>query len=124
MDWDQLREAGILIGVGMAVVFAALLILMVAIMIVNRLAPERARKADGSTVLEGIAAEESERQRVAVVAVALARAMEHGAQGVPQQRAAVPAGAAGEPSRWAMAGREQVMRSRGKAGRQWGRRSD
>ena len=124
MDWEQLRSAGILIGVGMAVVFAALLILMVAIMIVNRLAPERPGKAEGSTVLEGIADEESERRRVAALAAALARAMEHGARGAPQQRAAGPASSAGGPSRWAMAGREQAMRSRGKAGRQWGRRSD
>jgi Na+-transporting methylmalonyl-CoA/oxaloacetate decarboxylase gamma subunit len=124
MDWEQLGEAGTLIGVGMAVVFAALLILMVAIMIVNRLAPERARKAQGSTVLEGIAAEESEREKVAVVAVALSRAMERETECAPQQGAISPAGSAGEPSRWAQAGREQVMRSRGKAGRQWGRRSD
>ncbi len=124
MDWDRLGEAGTLIGVGMAVVFAALLILMVAIMIVNRLAPERARKAEGSTLLEGIAAEESEREKVAVMAVALARAMEKETECAPQRRAMSPVGGAGEPSRWATAGREQVMRSRGKAGRQWGRRSD
>ncbi len=106
----------------MAVVFVALLLLMVSIMVVNRLAPERARKAEGPTVLEGIAAEESERQAVAVMAVALARAMQQ--NDVAAQPAAGAAEWAGAPSRWAMAGREQVMRSRGKAGRQWGRRSD
>lgn len=124
MDWDRLGEAGILIGVGMAVVFAALLSLMVAIMIVNRLAPERARKAEGPTVLGAIEIEEAERERVAVVAVALARAMEKETGGAPQVTAVGGAGVAGEPTRWAMAGREQLMRSRGKAGRQWGKRSD
>lgn len=105
-------------------VFVALIILMLAIMVINRLAPDRARKAEGSTMLEGIAAEESERQRVAVMAVALARAMQRETEVAAQPRAVSPAGQAGEPSRWATAGREQVMRSRGKAGRQWGRRSD
>lgn len=124
MDWDKLGEAGTLIGVGMAVVFAALLILMVAIMVVNRLAPERARKAEGPTVLGAIEIEEAERERAAAIAVALARAMEPGTQGAAQQAAAGPAVPAGEPGRWAMAGREQLMRSRGKAGRQWGKRSD
>lgn len=124
MDWDQLRSAGTLIGVGMAVVFVALLTLMVAIMIVNRLAPERARKAEGPTVLEGIADEESERLRVAVMAVALAAAMQKETEAAARPAVIGPVGWAGQPSRWAMAGREQVMRDRGKAGRQWGRRSD
>ncbi len=122
MDWGQLREGGALIGVGMAMVFAALLVLMVAIMVVNRLAPERARKAEGPTVLEGLAAEESEKRRVAAMAVALARAMEAASRGRARAAAGVPEWADG-PSPWVRAGREEVMRSRGKAGRQWGRRS-
>lgn len=124
MDWEQLGEAGTLIGVGMAVVFFALVTLMVAVMIVNRLAPERARKAEGPTVLGAIEIEESERERVAAVAVAVARAMEGETEGAAQRAAMGPVGTAGEPSRWALAGRDQLMRSRGKAGRQWGRRSD
>ncbi len=118
-----MRDAGILIGVGMAVVFVALLVLMVAIMIVNRLAPERARKAEGLTVLEAVAAEESERQRAAVIAVALAADMERAPSGTARPGAAAPAGWAGGPSPWLAAGRDQVMQSRGKAGRGWGRRS-
>jgi Na+-transporting methylmalonyl-CoA/oxaloacetate decarboxylase gamma subunit len=124
MDWEQLGEAALLVGVGMAVVFAALVILMVAIMILNRLFPDKGKKAEGPGLLEGIESEKSERERVAVLAVALARAMEKEMAGNPEQRTMNAVGWSGEPSRWAVSGREQAMRSRGKAGRQWGRRSD
>jgi Na+-transporting methylmalonyl-CoA/oxaloacetate decarboxylase gamma subunit len=121
---EKLIEAVILIGVGMAVVFAALAILMVAIMIINRLAPDRAQKAEGPVLLEAVQPEDSEKGRIAAVAVALAKAMERDQEVIPEQRVMSATGWAGEPSRWAASGREQAMRSRGKAGRQWGRRSD
>jgi Na+-transporting methylmalonyl-CoA/oxaloacetate decarboxylase gamma subunit len=124
MDWEQLGEAALLVGVGMAVVFAALVILMVAIMILNRLFPDRGKKTEGSALLEAVGTGESERERVAVMAVALAKAMEKEGEVIPEQRTMNAVGWAGEPSRWAVSGREQAMRSRGKAGRQWGRRSD
>jgi Na+-transporting methylmalonyl-CoA/oxaloacetate decarboxylase gamma subunit len=124
MDWEQLGEAALLIGVGMAVVFAALLILMVAIMILNKLFPDRGKKTEGSALLESVGTGESERERVAVLAVALAKAMEKEGEVIPEQRTMNGVGWVGEPSRWAVSGREQAMRSRGKAGRQWGRRSD
>jgi Na+-transporting methylmalonyl-CoA/oxaloacetate decarboxylase gamma subunit len=112
----------------MALVFAALVILMVAIMIINRLAPDKAKKAEGPALLEGIETEKSERARVAVLAVALAKAMDKAMdkerEVIPEQGMMKATGWSGEPSRWVVSGREQAMRSRGKAGRQWGRRSD
>jgi Na+-transporting methylmalonyl-CoA/oxaloacetate decarboxylase gamma subunit len=121
---EDLAEAALLILIGMAVVFAALVILMVAIMIINRLAPDRAKKAEGPVLLEAIQSEDSEKGRIAAMAVALAKAMERDQEVISEQRMMGVVGLAGEPSRWAASGREQAMRSRGKAGRQWGRRSD
>ncbi len=109
--WHDVAEASILIVIGMAVVFAALTILMVAIMILNRLAPEKAQKAVAPVELSG--AEASEKEKVAVMAVALALAKEQTSVGETGEVAARPA----EASRWAIAGRERVMRSREKAGR-------
>ena len=127
MDADRieaLKEGALLIVVGMAVVFAALFILMVAIMIMNRLFPDKGKKTEGPALAEAIMAEQSERERVAVLAAALAKAMERETEVIPEQGTASALGPSGEPSRWAASGREQAMRSRGKAGRQWGRRSD
>jgi len=70
--WDDVAEASILVVVGMAVVFAALATLMVAIMTLNRLAPEKAKKA--AAPVEPSGAEASEKEKVAVIAVALALA--------------------------------------------------
>lgn len=124
MDWEKLGKAAELIGVGMAVVFAALVILMVAIMIMNRLFPDKGKRTESAALVEAMVSEESERERVAVLAVALAKAMEKEREVIPEQRTMNAVGWSGEPSRWAASGREQAMRSRGKAGRQWGRRSD
>ena len=114
--------------VGMAVVFAALVILMVAIMILNRLFPDKGKKTEGPALVDGILSEESDREKVAVLAVALVKAMdmerEREREVIPEQRTVNAVGGSGEPSRWAASGREQAMRSRRKAGRQWGRRSD
>ena len=127
MDADRieaLKEGALLIVVGMTVVFAALFILMVAIMIMNRLFPDKGKKTEGPALAEAIMSEQSDRERVAVLAVALAKAMERETEVIPEQRTTSALGPSGEPSRWAASGREQAMRSRGKAGRQWGRRSD
>ncbi len=121
---ERLVEAAMLIGVGMGVVFSALVILMVSIMIINRLAPEKGKKAGGPVLLEAIEAEHSERGRIAALAVAVAKAMQRERESIPEQRTIGTVGWTGEPSRWAVSGREQAMLSRGKAGRQWGRRSN
>ena len=108
------------------VVFAALFILMVAIMILNRLFPDKGKKTEGPALVDGILSEESDREKVAVLAVALVKAMDMDKERevIPEQRTVNAVGGSGEPSRWAASGREQAMRSRRKAGRQWGRRSD
>jgi Na+-transporting methylmalonyl-CoA/oxaloacetate decarboxylase gamma subunit len=121
---EKLAEAAILVVVGMAVVFAALVILMVAIMILNRLFPDRDKRTEGLVLAEAIVSEESEREIVAALAVAVAKAMEKEREVISEQRPMNAVGWSGEPSRWAVSGREQAMRSRRKAGRQWGRRSD
>jgi sodium pump decarboxylase gamma subunit len=121
---EKLAEAAILVVVGMAVVFAALVILMVAIMILNRLFPDRDKRTEGPVLAEAIVSEESEREIVAALALAVAKAMEKERGVIPEQRTMNAVGWSGEPSRWAVSGREQAMRSRRKAGRQWGRRSD
>jgi len=121
---ERLGEASTLIGVGMAVVFAALVILMTAIMIINRLAPDKGKKAGGPVLPEAIESEDSRRGRIAALAVAVAKAMQREKEIVPEQRTMGTVGWTGGPSsRWAVSGREQAMLSRGKAGRQWGRRS-
>jgi Na+-transporting methylmalonyl-CoA/oxaloacetate decarboxylase gamma subunit len=119
-----LGEGALLVVVGMAVVFAALIILMVAIMILNRLFPDKGKKTEGPALVDGILSEESDREKVAVLAVALVKAMDMDREVIPEQRTVNAVGGSGEPSRWAASGREQAMRSRRKAGRQWGRRSD
>jgi hypothetical protein len=93
-------------------------------MIMNRLFPDKGKKTEGPASAEAIVSEQSERERVAVLAVALVKAMEKEVEVIPEQRTMNAVGPSGEPSRWAASGREQVMRSRGRAGRQWGRRSD
>ena len=108
----------------MAVVFAALVTLTVAIMTINWLALAKAKKVEDPALLEGIETEKSERARVAVLAVALAKAMDKEREVIPEQGMMKATACLGEPSRWVVSGREQAMRSRGKAGRQWGRRSD
>ena len=124
-EWrEAMGEGALLIVVGMVVVFVALLILVISIMIMNRLFPDKGKKSEGPASVEAVAAESSEKEKVAVLAVALVKAMEKDGGGIPQQSAANPVGWSGESSRWAASGREQAMRSRGKAGRQWGRLSD
>jgi Na+-transporting methylmalonyl-CoA/oxaloacetate decarboxylase gamma subunit len=120
---ERLGEASTLIGVGMAVVFLGLVMLMASIMIINRLVPDRVRKAGGQELLEAIETDKSDGERAAVLAVALARAIEGQGVAVRELRTVNLVGGTGEPSRWAVSGREQAMLSRGKAGRQWGRRS-
>lgn len=121
---EKLVEAVTLIGVGMAVVFVALAVLQLSIIAINRLAPERVKKAGGPVLLEAVQSEGSERGRIAALAVAVARAMQRENEATPGQGWMSTGGRTGEPSRWVVSGREQAMLSRGKAGRQWGRRSN
>jgi sodium pump decarboxylase gamma subunit len=121
---NDIWDAVILIVIGMAVVFAALIILMVAIMLLNRLFPDKGKKTEEPTLVEAIVPEESEREKVAALAVALAMAIEQSETAWEKQIDLGDRAPLVEASRWAVAGRESAMRSRQKAGRQWGRRSD
>jgi sodium pump decarboxylase gamma subunit len=124
-EWRQaMGEGALLIVVGMLVVFVALAILVIAIMIMNRLFPDKGKKAEAPPSPESVVSGISEREKVAALAVAVVKAMEKQNGDIPELRTISAAGPSGEASRWAASGREHAMRSRGKAGRQWGRRSD
>ena len=125
---EELIDSAILVVVGMAVVFVGLSILMVASMITIKIfrrkegnggnqnaAPEFALSDGPGKVSKGT---------IAAMAVGLALSMEKGdVISVGEPRGATSVMAAGAASTWAVAGREQQMRSRGKAGHQWGKRS-
>lgn len=120
---NNVMDGLILIVIGMLVVFAGLIILMVAIMVLNRLLPDREREKD-EPAPEAILREESEREKVAVLAVALAMAMnESEAVSKEQGNRQVEVVLVGD-GRWAAAGRQRTMYSRQKAGRQWAGRSN
>ena len=116
-----MKDAAIIAVLGVAVVMAALTALMIAIMLITRLAPG-GKDAKTKSALTEQQDESPEKESVAVIALALALAMQRQNAAPPGHSA--PAGAP-EPSvsRWASAGREQLMRSRRKAGRTWGRSS-
>lgn len=121
---NDIWDAVILIVVGMAVVFAALVILMLALMILNRFFPDKGKKTEEPTMAEAIVPEESEREKVAALAVALSMAMVQSETARKKQIDLSDRVPLVEACRWAVAGRESAMRSRQRAGRQWGRRSD
>lgn len=129
IDTEALWESALLVVVGMAVVFSGLFILMVAATVVVRL-PQRnnnrgaAKQSNAESVPP---AEHRERGSEAIAAVAVALALSMQKEGAaPSGRAMSAVLPSGAPagSTWAVAGREQLMRSRGKVGHKWGRRSE
>ena len=113
-------DAATIAVIGVGVVLAALSILMIAITVITRLVPgSKESKAD--TTLEEVQDESPEKESVAVVAVAIALAME--AEKVAYAVGGAPVIQRPAASRWAAAGREQLMRSRRNTGRKWGRPS-
>lgn len=114
---NDIWDAMVLIFIGMAVVFAALFILMVAIMILNRLFADRGKETEQPMVAEAIVAVESDREKVAALAVALAMAMEQSETAAKKQIQLGEEAPSVEASRWAVAGRERLMRSREMSGR-------
>lgn len=118
---DKLPEAAVLAGAGVTVVFVALTILMLAIMLLSRLAPrDKPNKADTPpTVLQQ---QTLSTESVAAMAVAMALAMEEQKPtfSVGDDKVPVPQPVA---SPWAATGRERLMRSRAKPGRRWGKPS-
>jgi Na+-transporting methylmalonyl-CoA/oxaloacetate decarboxylase gamma subunit len=127
IDTDVLLDSAVLVLMGMAVVFTGLFTLMVAAMVLVRFSPRSNTGAGRQTMAEVVRAIEpggTDGATIAAMAVALALSMR-------KDGIAPLAGAAGgfSPSvgpagTWAAAGREQQMRSRGKVGHKWGRRSE
>jgi Na+-transporting methylmalonyl-CoA/oxaloacetate decarboxylase gamma subunit len=112
-----MRDAATIAVIGVAVVMAALVILMMAITVITRLVPG-SKEAKTDTTREDVQDESPEKESVAVMAVAITLAME-----AQRKAPAVGGGPAAGPlgqTRWASAGREQLMRSRGETGRKWG----
>lgn len=110
---DRLSEAATIALVGVAVVMVALTILMLAIMALNRLAPDK-KKKKGSTGMEmPTALEEDEpvKESVAAIAVAMALAMEGQKEGHNHGHGESPVFPP-MASRWSAAGRERLMGSR------------
>lgn len=109
---DQLSEAATIALVGVAVVMVALTILMLAIMALNRLAPDKKKK--GSTGMEmptALDEDEPGKESVAAMAVAVALAMEGQREGHNRGHGESPVSLP-LTSRWSAAGREQLMGSR------------
>lgn len=117
----RLTESAMLTLVGMLVVFIVLTILMLAIMVLSRVAPAREETKEG-TAPQVAEPEAADKQAVAAIAVALAQAMQESEPAATEQAVAAPEPPAGA-SPWAVSGREQLMRSRGGAGRRWERLS-
>lgn len=126
IDADALLDSALLVLMGMAVVFTGLFTLMVASAALVRFSRRNngAGKRTPAEVVRPAGPGETGGAAIAAMAVALALSMRRDriapsvglAGGVPPSGG--PAGA------WAAAGREQQMRSRGKVGHKWGRRSE
>lgn len=114
-------DAATIAVVGVVVVMAALTILMMAIMVINRLVPGN-KGAKTSAVPEDLEGESCEKESVAAIALAVALAMVDN-EATLNGRGTQSTAPGHEVSRWASAGRERLMRSRRKTGRKWGRLS-
>ena len=116
----QLAEAATVAVVGVAVVMTALTILMLAIMVLTRLAPGKENIEEATSKL--VQGRSPTKESVAAIAVAMALAMREkgtaSTDGGPQ--AVAPRHAV---SRWASAGRERLMGSRRRTEHKWGRPS-
>ena len=131
IDTEALLDSALLVLVGMAVVFSGLFILMVAATIVVRFSRRNGDNNTGGAersapeVVPSTDTGEPRGETVAAVAVALALSMQK-AVIAPSERVmgAVPSPGSLSGSTWTAAGREQLMRSRGKVGHKWGRRSE
>ena len=113
----------ILTVIGM-VVFVGLTILILAIMVLQKVASGKKTGVEiRQTVSKTGESEHPSKASIAAMAVGLAWLMEEGeAASARGQEAMAPVRGAGEGS-WIIAGRERQMRSRGKVVRQWGRPS-
>jgi Na+-transporting methylmalonyl-CoA/oxaloacetate decarboxylase gamma subunit len=116
---ENLPEAALMAGAGVAVVFVALSILMLAILLLSRLSPDAKKKATPSeTQVAG-----PSRETIAAMAVAIALATEERRSISPPQPVSSPTPQP-EVSPWTISGRERLVRSRTNMGRRWGRSSN
>lgn len=117
----EIAEAAALAVVGIATVLSALAILMVATMVVMRVV--QGRGEESKEIPEPEPDPDRERfpagERVAVIAVAVVLAMQKEQAASPGRDTTSMTHAA--VNQWQTAGRQRLMRSRKKAGRQWGR---
>ena len=116
---NVLVDGTLVAGVGVVVVFATLAILMVVILLMGRLFPEKGRgpvpavEAMESTVsVEGEGPPEGE----VIAAIAMALSLAESESGRPVRKEAAPPR---QSSRWATYGRQQLMSSRGRKRKQW-----
>jgi Na+-transporting methylmalonyl-CoA/oxaloacetate decarboxylase gamma subunit len=120
IDNDALRDSAVLVLMGMAVVFTGLFTLMVAATVLVRFSRRNNTGAGGQTTAEVFrSTEPGETDGATIAAMAVALALS-----VRKDGMAPLAPSVGPVSTWAAAGKEQQMRSRGKVGHKWGRRSE
>jgi Na+-transporting methylmalonyl-CoA/oxaloacetate decarboxylase gamma subunit len=110
--------------IGMVAVFVGLTILILAIMMLRKVASGKKTSVGiRQTVSKTGESEHPSKASIAAMAVGLAWLMEESEAAFARgQEAMAPVHRAGEGS-WTIAGRERQMRSRGKVVRQWGRPS-
>ncbi len=113
-----LIDGAILMGVGIAVVFASLVILMAVITLLGRVFPEKGQvPAPGGKKMESIVSQGGESppegEVVAAIGLALSLAQLESARSVSR------GGASRKPSPWVAYGRQQLMDLRGRTRKQW-----
>ena len=115
-----LTDGAVLAGVGVAVVFATLIILMGVILLMGRVFPEKVQgpvaAAEG---MESVVSEEGEEppEGEVVAAIALALSLAQSESGRPGPRIGAPP--ARQRNLWAAYGRQQIMDSRGRTRQKW-----
>ena len=126
---ENLTEAATLTVVGVLVVFVSLVSLMVAIIVLSRLTSRKGAgavaQAPAAAVPEAPSAGKEpapDKETIAAIAVSLARGMAE-TEAVRPTRKGAPLTTATTSSKWASAGREELMRARRKVGHRWGRPS-
>jgi Na+-transporting methylmalonyl-CoA/oxaloacetate decarboxylase gamma subunit len=119
---DELWEAATIAVIGVAMVMTALTILMLAIMVLTRLAPGK-KESKVEATIEVAHRQIPGKESVAAIAVAMALAMEEEEKGSSHGGSQTVA-PGHTVSRWSAAGRERLMGSRRRTEHKWGRRSE
>lgn len=115
-----LTDGALLAGVGVAVVFATLIILMGVILLMGRVFPEKVQGPVAAMEgTESVVSEEGEEppEGEVVAAIALALSLAQSESGRPGPREGAPP--ARRTNLWAAYGRQQIMDSRGRTRQKW-----